>query len=103
MGYIVLYICFLKVPVVAKPESFGENIIVYLGKGCGTTHIAVLLIHKLGHLKKKPQKNICVFFAPTVLLFLLVSYYLSCWFCNLIFSLGFYLRVSQFFIWNIAQ
>ena len=103
MGYIVLYICFLKVPVGAKPESFGENIIVYLGKGCGRTHIAVLFIHELGRLKRKPQKNICVFFVPTVVLFLLVSYYLSCWFCNLIFSFEFYLRMSQFFIRNIAQ
>lgn len=45
-----------------------ENIIVYLGTGCGKTHIAVLLIYALGHLIRKPQKNICVFLAPTVAL-----------------------------------
>ncbi|XP_024022600.1 dicer-like protein 4 isoform X1 [Morus notabilis] len=45
-----------------------ENIIVYLGTGCGKTHIAVLLIYELGHLIKRPQENICVFLAPTVAL-----------------------------------
>ncbi|KAM3714268.1 hypothetical protein ACJW31_01G319400 [Castanea mollissima] len=49
-------------------KALEENIIVYLGTGCGKTHIAVLLIHELGHLIKKPQKNICVFLAPTVAL-----------------------------------
>lgn len=43
-----------------------ENIIVYLGTGCGKTHIAVLLICELGHLIRKPQRNVCVFLAPTV-------------------------------------
>ncbi|KAA8522907.1 hypothetical protein F0562_009330 [Nyssa sinensis] len=49
-------------------KALEENIIVYLGTGCGKTHIAVLLIYELGHLIKKPQKNICVFLAPTVAL-----------------------------------
>ncbi|KAJ9688889.1 hypothetical protein PVL29_014506 [Vitis rotundifolia] len=49
-------------------KALEENIIVYMGTGCGKTHIAVLLIHALGHLIKKPQKNICVFLAPTVAL-----------------------------------
>ncbi|KAM3681541.1 hypothetical protein ACJW31_12G004400 [Castanea mollissima] len=38
-----------------------ENIIVYLGTVCGKTHIAVLLIHKLSHLIRKPRKKICIF------------------------------------------
>ncbi|XVF35510.1 hypothetical protein REPUB_Repub18cG0151900 [Reevesia pubescens] len=45
-----------------------ENIIVYLETGCGKTHIAVLLIYELGHLIRKPQKRICIFLAPTVVL-----------------------------------
>ncbi|GMN47193.1 hypothetical protein TIFTF001_016373 [Ficus carica] len=49
-------------------KAMEENIIVYLGTGCGKTHIAVLLIYELGHLIKKPQKSICVFLAPTVAL-----------------------------------
>ncbi|URE34706.1 hypothetical protein MUK42_13295 [Musa troglodytarum] len=43
-----------------------ENIIVYLGTGCGKTHIAVLLMYELGHLIRKPSKSICIFLAPTV-------------------------------------
>ncbi|KAK7841370.1 putative pentatricopeptide repeat-containing protein [Quercus suber] len=35
-------------------------------------HIAVLLIHELGHLIRKPQKNICIILAPTVALVLQV-------------------------------
>ncbi|EXB82158.1 Dicer-like protein 4 [Morus notabilis] len=49
-------------------KAMEENIIVYLGTGCGKTHIAVLLIYELGHLIKRPQENICVFLAPTVAL-----------------------------------
>ncbi|KAJ0089697.1 hypothetical protein Patl1_14811 [Pistacia atlantica] len=49
-------------------KAMEENIIVYLGTGCGKTHIAVLLIHELSHLIRKPQKSICVFLAPTVAL-----------------------------------
>ncbi|KAL1372177.1 hypothetical protein HN51_002320 [Arachis hypogaea] len=49
-------------------KALEENIIVYLGTGCGKTHIAVLLMHAMGHLIRKPQKNICIFLAPTVAL-----------------------------------
>ena len=49
-------------------KAMEENIIVYLGTGCGKTHIAVLLIYEQGHLIKRPQENICVFLAPTVAL-----------------------------------
>ncbi|XP_062159041.1 dicer-like protein 4 [Alnus glutinosa] len=49
-------------------KALEENIIVYLGTGYGKTHIAVLLIYELGHLIRKPQKNICIFLAPTVAL-----------------------------------
>ncbi|XP_028190186.1 dicer-like protein 4 isoform X5 [Glycine soja] len=49
-------------------KAMEENIIVYLGTGCGKTHIAVLLMHEMGDLIRKPQKNICVFLAPTVAL-----------------------------------
>ncbi|KAL8152481.1 hypothetical protein V2J09_010241 [Rumex salicifolius] len=44
------------------------NVIVYLETGCGKTHIAILLMYEMGHLIKKPQKDICVFLAPTVAL-----------------------------------
>ncbi|KAF6147407.1 hypothetical protein GIB67_016764 [Kingdonia uniflora] len=44
------------------------NVIVYLGTGCGKTHIAVLLMYELGHLIRKPQKSVCVFLVPTVML-----------------------------------
>ncbi|XP_042476647.1 endoribonuclease Dicer homolog 4-like isoform X2 [Macadamia integrifolia] len=47
-------------------KAVNENVIVYLGTGCGKTHIAVLLIYELGHMIKKPKKNICVFLAPTI-------------------------------------
>ncbi|KAG8082639.1 hypothetical protein GUJ93_ZPchr0014g47687 [Zizania palustris] len=43
-----------------------ENIIVYLGTGCGKTHIAVLLIYELGHLIRKPSSEVCIFLAPTI-------------------------------------
>ncbi|KAK9269302.1 hypothetical protein L1049_001073 [Liquidambar formosana] len=49
-------------------KALEENIIVYLGTGCGKTHIAVLLIYEMGHLIRKPQKSVCVFLAPTVAL-----------------------------------
>lgn len=49
-------------------KALEENVVVYLGTGCGKTHIAVLLIYEMGHLIKKPQKSICVFLAPTVAL-----------------------------------
>lgn len=45
-----------------------ENIIVYLGTGCGKTHIAVMVIYELGHLVLSPKKSVCVFLAPTVAL-----------------------------------
>ncbi|XP_043699597.1 endoribonuclease Dicer homolog 4-like isoform X2 [Telopea speciosissima] len=47
-------------------KAVEENVIVYLGTGCGKTHIAVLLIYELGHLIKKPENNICIFLAPTI-------------------------------------
>lgn len=47
-------------------KAVDENIIVYLGTGCGKTHIAVLLMYELGHLIRKPSKNVCVFLAPTI-------------------------------------
>ncbi|KAG1358938.1 putative endoribonuclease Dicer [Cocos nucifera] len=47
-------------------KAVEENIIVYLGTGCGKTHIAVLLMYELGHLIRKPSKNVCVFLAPTI-------------------------------------
>lgn len=46
-------------------KGLEENIIVYLETGCGKTHIAVLLMYEMRNLIKKPQKNICVFLAPT--------------------------------------
>ncbi|KAJ1382389.1 Ribonuclease III domain [Sesbania bispinosa] len=49
-------------------KAMEENIIVYLGTGCGKTHIAVLLMHEMGHLIRKPKKDVCVFLAPTVAL-----------------------------------
>nr|DAD45156.1 TPA_asm: hypothetical protein HUJ06_003386 [Nelumbo nucifera] len=47
-------------------KALKENVIVYLGTGCGKTHIAVLLMYELRHLISKPKKNVCVFLAPTV-------------------------------------
>ena len=42
-------------------------------------------------------------FAPMVALVQQVSYYLPCWFCNLMFSFGLYLSLRQFFwfIWLV--
>lgn len=49
-------------------KALEENIIVYLGTGCGKTHIAILLIYEMRHLIRRSQKGICVFLAPTVAL-----------------------------------
>ncbi|KAE8653040.1 hypothetical protein Csa_019548 [Cucumis sativus] len=49
-------------------KALEENIIVYLGTGCGKTHIAILLIYELSHLIRSSQNGICVFLAPTVAL-----------------------------------
>ncbi|MQL77271.1 hypothetical protein Taro_009677, partial [Colocasia esculenta] len=43
-----------------------DNIIVYLGTGCGKTHIAVLLMYELGDMIRKPSTGVCIFLAPTV-------------------------------------
>lgn len=56
-------------------KAMEENIIVYLGTGCGKTHIAVLLMHEMGHLIRKPKKDVCIFLAPTVALVHQVSWY----------------------------
>ncbi|KAJ4810567.1 Endoribonuclease Dicer [Rhynchospora pubera] len=47
-------------------KAIEKNTIVYLGTGCGKTHIAVMLMYELGHLIRKPSKEVCVFLAPTV-------------------------------------
>ena len=86
MVYVVLYICFLKVLVGAMPENFGVEYCCLFGDRLWDDHIAVLLIHELGHLIRKPQKGICVILTPMVALVQQVSCYLSCCFCNLIVS-----------------
>ena len=88
MVYVVFNICFLKVPVGAVLESFGGEYCCLFGYRLWDDHIAILLIHELGHLIRKPQKSICIILAPTVALVQQVSYYLSCWFYNLIISFG---------------
>ncbi|PWA74613.1 dicer-like 4 [Artemisia annua] len=45
-----------------------ENIIVYLETGCGKTHIAVMLIYEINRRINKPNKDTCIFLAPTVAL-----------------------------------
>ncbi|KAH9603173.1 hypothetical protein KSS87_008418 [Heliosperma pusillum] len=45
-----------------------ENMIVVLETGCGKTLIAILLMCHMRHLIKKPQTNLCIFLAPTVVL-----------------------------------
>ena len=57
MVYVVLYVCFLKVPVGAMLESVGGEYCLF-GDRLWDDHIAVLLIHELGHLIRKPQKGI---------------------------------------------
>ena len=54
MVYVVLYICSLKVPVGAMPESFGGEYCCLFGDMLWDDHIVVLLIHELGHLIRKP-------------------------------------------------
>ncbi|WCJ29844.1 dicer-like 4 [Euphorbia peplus] len=49
-------------------KALEQNIIVYLGTGCGKTHIAVLLMYELAHLVRSPLKSVCVFLAPTTAL-----------------------------------
>lgn len=66
--HLVLALFSIRYQIELCKKAVEENIIVYLGTGCGKTHIAVLLIYEMGHLIKKPQKNICVFLAPTVAL-----------------------------------
>ena len=57
MDYVVLYICFLKVPVGAMTKSFGGEFNCIFRTGCQNAHIAVLLIHKLGHMIRKSQNS----------------------------------------------
>ncbi|KAH7569156.1 hypothetical protein JRO89_XS06G0114900 [Xanthoceras sorbifolium] len=76
----VLFNFFQRYQLDLCKKAMEENIIVYLGTGCGKTHIAVLLINELSHLIRKPQKNICIFLAPTVALvqqviFILLEFY----------------------------
>lgn len=93
-GENVAYFCFvffflflLRYQLELCKKAMEENIIVYLGTGCGKTHIAVLLIYELAHLIRKPQKSICIFLAPTVALvqqvsiFLLYTLYFLIQFC----------------------
>ncbi|XP_013667310.2 dicer-like protein 4 isoform X1 [Brassica napus] len=49
-------------------KAVEENVIVYLGTGCGKTHIAVMVIYELGPLILSPRKSVCIFLAPTVAL-----------------------------------
>ena len=95
MVYVVLYICFLKVPVGAMLESAGGEYCLF-GDRLWDDHIAILLIHELGHLIRKNQKGICIILTPTVALVQQVSYYLSCCFCNLIVTFSVYLRLRQY-------
>lgn len=93
-GVNVAYFCFvffflflLRYQLELCKKAMEENIIVYLGTGCGKTHIAVLLINELAYLIRKPQKSICIFLAPTVALvqqvsiFLLYTLYFLIQFC----------------------
>ena len=93
MVYVVLYICFLKVPIGAMPESFGGEYCCLFGDKLWDDHIAILLIDELVHLIKKPQKSIYVILTPMVALVQQVTHYLSCWFCNLIINFGLYLSL----------
>ena len=95
MVYVVLYICFLKVPVGAMLESAGGEYCLF-GDRLWDDHIVVLLIHELGHLIRKPQKGICVILTPMVALVQQVSCYLSCCFFNLIVSFSLYLSLRQY-------
>ncbi|KNA22477.1 hypothetical protein SOVF_033880 isoform A [Spinacia oleracea] len=49
-------------------KALEENVIVVLETGCGKTLIAILLMCDMAHIIKKPQNNVCVFLAPTVVL-----------------------------------
>lgn len=59
---------FLRYQLDLCEKALKENVVVFLETGCGKTHIAILLIYEMGHLIRKPQKNICIFLAPTVAL-----------------------------------
>ncbi|KAM3683793.1 hypothetical protein ACJW31_12G175600 [Castanea mollissima] len=54
------------------PESFGGEYCCLYRDRLWDNHIAVLLIHELGHLIRKPQKSICIILAPTVALVQLI-------------------------------
>nr|POF20939.1 adenylylsulfatase hint3 [Quercus suber] len=57
----------LRVPVGAMLESVGAEYCLF-GDRLWDDHIAVLLIHELGHLIRKPQKGICIILTHTVAL-----------------------------------
>ncbi|KAF3949729.1 hypothetical protein CMV_024436 [Castanea mollissima] len=57
-----------RVPVGAMPESFGGEYCCLFGDRLWDEHIAVLLIHEMGHLIRKPQKSICIILAHMVAL-----------------------------------
>ncbi|KAM4070557.1 hypothetical protein ACB094_12G173900 [Castanea mollissima] len=68
----------LEVPVGAMPESFGGEYCCLYRDRLWDNDIAVLLIHELGHLIRKPQKSICIILAPTVALVQLVIWLVHC-------------------------
>ncbi|GJN02380.1 hypothetical protein PR202_ga19724 [Eleusine coracana subsp. coracana] len=65
----VCYILAFRYQLDLCKRAVEENIVVYLGTGCGKTHIAVLLMYELGHLIRKPSREVCIFLAPTIPLF----------------------------------
>uniref|UniRef100_A0A7N2MLL4 HIT domain-containing protein n=1 Tax=Quercus lobata TaxID=97700 RepID=A0A7N2MLL4_QUELO len=77
------------------PESVGGEYCLF-GDRLWDDHIAVLLIHELGHLIRKPQKGICIILTPMVAL---VQQVISgCWLSSswgLATVLNFWLLVVQ--------
>ncbi|KAK9992993.1 hypothetical protein SO802_022696 [Lithocarpus litseifolius] len=65
------------VPVGAMPESVGGEYCLF-GDRLWDDHIAVLLIHELGLLIRKPQKGICVILTPMVALVQQVIWLVHC-------------------------
>ena len=88
------------VPVGAMPETFGGEYNCLFGDSLWEGPHCCTAYSQAESLDKKAQEEDMHLFAPIVALVQQVSYYLTCyltcWFCNLIFSVGLYFSLRQF-------
>ena len=85
------------VPVGTMPATFGGEYNCLFGDSILEDPNCCTAYTQAESLDKEAQEEDMHLFAPMVVLVQQVSYYLTCWFCNLMFSFGLYLSLGQFF------